>query len=524
MKNSTQEILLNQNYKHICNLNNILKTNGYLLKEENSKQYFNKENDNKYGNYNNNCKEKKFKMIDFINLNLSNKNNICNKENNKSNGNISSIQKCSNYDCKILKRKIPKKYNNNSNFHSHLINKNINENIYNNKNIYKKSLKRNINKKNLSFNNFDCLITENGKRKKNKNLVNKINFNEDCIKRKYCSTINIFKNNKVDDLNSINNNKEKLQLHPSKKIKNIKQVIYRKNNYLNNLDYHNNTYIEKINRIINTNFICDNNIKYKNNKQGEKLESNSRNNKMTKKIGTRKERIKCFNNEEDNKKKNKIIKIYNRNKKQNKLCTNNKNLKNTIFNFERLSKHKETLNQNTSEIYVDKFFNEDGTKDDITYKIMKTKYLSPKINIINDKIHYLSNSKNKKSEYTTGDVSNRYDKDKLKNIFINRFDKFESNIEYSKSLLNNIKLDSANNSNENIMNNYKNNDEINYFKIENDEKNVNRNKMNNLINSIPIRNKQKNYLFRDNKIKSNTINKENIINDFKRNFSINEGE
>ena len=273
MKNRTQEILLNQNYKHICNLNNILKTNGYLLKEENSKQFFNNENDNKYGNYNNNCKEKKFKMIDFINLNLGNKNNICNKENNKSNGNISSIQKGSNYDYKILKRKIPKKYNNNSNFHSHLINKNINENIYNDKNIYKKSLKRNINKKNLSFNNFDCLITENGKRKKNKNLVNKINFNEDCIKRKYCSTINIFKNNKVDDLNSINNNKEKLQLHPSKKIKNIKQVIYRKNNYLNYLDYHNNTYIEKINRIINTNFICDNNIKYKNNKQGEKLDS-----------------------------------------------------------------------------------------------------------------------------------------------------------------------------------------------------------------------------------------------------------
>ena len=55
------------------------------------------------------------------------------------------------------------------------------------------------------------------------------------------------------------------------------------------------------------------------------------------------------------------------------------------------------------------------------------------------------------------------------------------------------------------MNNYKNNDEINYFKIENDEKNINRNKMNNLI-------------------KSNTINKENIIYDFKRNFSINEGE
>jgi hypothetical protein len=44
MKNRTQEILLNQNYKHICNLNNILKTNGYLLKEENSKHYFNNEN------------------------------------------------------------------------------------------------------------------------------------------------------------------------------------------------------------------------------------------------------------------------------------------------------------------------------------------------------------------------------------------------------------------------------------------------------------------------------------------------
>jgi len=103
----------------------------------------------------------------------------------------------------------------------------------------------------------------------------------------------------------------------------------------------------------------------------------------------------------------------------------NKNKGNSIFTFERISKLKKSLIQNGPKVFIDKFINEDGTKDDIDYKINNRKYLSPNLNSKKNKIHYLPLSKNK---------INKDEKDDY-------FSRIESNINFSKTILNNIKLD-----------------------------------------------------------------------------------
>ena len=134
-----------------------------------------------------------------------------------------------------------------------------------------------------------------------------------------------------------------------------------------------------------------------------------------------------FNNifEANEAKEKRIINNNNMNKYIQARNIRNKNKGNSIFTFERISKLKKSLIQNGPKVFIDKFINEDGTKDDIDYKINKRKYLSPNLNSKKNKIHYLPLSKNK---------INKDEKDDY-------FSRIESNINFSKTILNNIKLD-----------------------------------------------------------------------------------
>ena len=130
-------------------------------------------------------------------------------------------------------------------------------------------------------------------------------------------------------------------------------------------------------------------------------------------------------NEEKNSNENRINKNNNLNKYIQKRNIKNKNKENCIFNFERLSRLKKSFIQNKQNVFIDKFINEDEKKDDINYKIIKRKYLSPRINSNKNKTHFLSISKNHINENEKDEYLNR----------------IEFNINFTKTILKNIKLD-----------------------------------------------------------------------------------
>ena len=354
-------------------------------------------------------------------------NNLNNKENNPNNGNISfSSKEVKSYSHKN-KDSTAKKYNNKnvnelSNFVNNLINKN---------NYIEEKIQKNIND-NILFNENeenDLMIKTLDRRKNNK----KINFNENILTKKYSSTINIFSKKKINEMNKTINGKKKNIPFP-KTTKNKKQIFERKNNYFNNRNYNNRTYINKMGKIINSKFKEINNINNIKPKKGMDKSSNSLLNQ------TIKEKIKnyinfnkdenqnfSFNNifEANEAKEKRIIKNNNMNKYIQSRIIRNKNKGNSIFTFERLSKLKKSFIQNGPKVFIDKFINEDGTKDDIDYKINKRKYLSPRLNSKKNKIHYLPLSKNKIKKDEKDDY----------------FSRIESNINFSKTILSNIKLD-----------------------------------------------------------------------------------
>ena len=357
------------------------------------------------------------------------KSNMNNKENNPNNENISiSSNESKPYYHKIIDRKTKKYNNKNLNELSNFVNKLIKEN-----NCIEEKIHKNIND--------DMTLNENGennliintlnRRQKNK----KINFNEIISAKKYSSTINIFPKNKNNELNKTIKEK-KIYIPFPKKTKNKKQILERKSNYFNKRKYENNTYIINMNKILNSNN-NNNHGSFNNIKKSKKDIIGSSNNLLQN--NDIKSHV-CFNNDrnnsfsykkinEENKTKhnNNITNIKNNNMNKYMQTRNiiNKNSTKSIFTFERLSKLKKSFVQNESNPFINKFINEDGTKDDINFKINKRKYLSPKISSKNTKIHFLSISKNKIKE----NEQNNY------------FSRIESNINYSKTLLNNIKLD-----------------------------------------------------------------------------------
>ena len=350
-------------------------------------------------------------------------NNINNKENNLNKENISfSTKEIKSYSQKN-NDKSTKKYNNkNVNELSNFVNKLINKN-----NHIEENIQKNINDNSL-FNNKgenDLIIDTLNRRKKYK----KINFNENKLTKKYSSTINIFPKNKINEINKTINGKKNNIPFP-KTIKNKKQILERKNNYLNNRNYENKTYKNKMNKILNsdnneiTNF---KNIKISRNEMDtppNKLLERTKNYNRKNFIDYNKDKNLNFSyvniNEVNNIKEKKII----LNKYIQTRNINNISKENYIFSFERLSKLKKSLIQNKQKVIIDKFINEDGTKDDISYKIIKRKYLSPKINSNKNKIHFLSISKNHINE-------------NKKNEYLSRI---ESNINFTKTILKNIKL------------------------------------------------------------------------------------
>ena len=462
--------------------------------------------------------ENKNEIISYI-IKMKDDNYFENKENINNNENISYVSK-GYQPCyhKTVERK-PKKYNNkNVNELSNYVQKLINENTSIEEKIHD-SQKDEI----IIAQKNNLLLDRINKRKKNKK-INNINFNENLLSSKYSSTINLFKRNEKKNLN--NNNKIKTFIPFPKTEKNKRQIINRKNNYINNLELENKTYLNKINEILNTNLNeCERTKNSKNNKFIKRINSFSSNLNLNEKL-IRKKSFICFNKDKNqsfsyrniesnfliicnsNFKKNigNNILIENNNEKKN---NNSKciNVKNSIFNFERLSKLKKYYTQNESKISVDKFNNEDGTKDDIIYKKNKIKYLSPKMNSKNIKQHFLVRPKNKK----------------ILNDIANNYTRFESSIKYTKTLLNKIKLDN------NIIvskdYNTKNcifNDESNYFKIENKSKEFNKNKNSNLISSSNLgRNSRLKYLSFKNINKYKTLNKGIYLN-FSNNDSLND--
>ena len=143
------------------------------------------------------------------------------------------------------------------------------------------------------------------------------------------------------------------------------------------------------------------------------------------------------------------------------------------------------MTQNISNIYVNKFINEDGSKDDINYKMNKIKYLSPTVNPKRNKINLIFTSKNKVIENRT-EINSSIDY-RAKNFSFNKIDKFESNIKYIQSLVNNIKLE-PNKTNNSHLEKVKKDNEINYFNIEKYPKEISKNNFSNLIYSIPRKN------------------------------------
>ena len=352
--------------------------------------------------------------------------NINNKENNPNNENISfGTKEVKPYFHKIIDRKTKKYNNKNLNELSNFVNKLINENNY-----IEEKIQKSINDNTLLNNNGgnDLIIETINRRKKNK----KINFNENILTKKYSSTINIFSKNKINEINKTINRKKNIIPFP-RTTKNKRQILERKNNYLNNINYENKTYINKMNKILNsdnngiTNF---NNIKTSRN--GIDKASNNLLQKTKKYIRKNfiyfnKDKNKNLSytntNEVNNIKENGFNKLNNLNKYIQTRNITNKSKENSIFNFERLSKLKKSFIQNKQNVFIDKFINEDGTKDDISYKIIKRKYLSPRINSKKNKIHFLSISKNQIN-----------DEDKY-------LSRITSNINFSKTILKNIKLD-----------------------------------------------------------------------------------
>ena len=267
------------------------------------------------------------------------------------------------------------------------------------------------------------------RRKNNK----KINFNENILTKKYSSTINIFSKKKINEMNKTINGKKNNIPFP-RTTKNKKQIFEKKNNYLNNRNYNNRTYINKMSKIINSKYKEINNL---NNIKPKKVIDRTSNSLINKTIKGKIKNFINFNKDENQNfsfnnifeaneaKEKRIIKNNNMNKYIQARNIRNKNKGNSIFTFERISKLKKSLIQNGPKVFIDKFINEDGTKDDIDYKINKRKYLSPSLNSKKNKIHYLPLSKNK---------INKDEKDDY-------FSRIESNINFSKTILNNIKLD-----------------------------------------------------------------------------------
>ena len=530
MKNRTRQILLNLNHNfyrkdefkngltNIYNTNkNVNSTNNKIIhhfrsvnnlkEDENSKNYYKIEKNENYNNY------------DYS------ESNIDNKENNTYNVNNSSAS----YQPKVFYQKI-----NNGKYKKYYINDiPISKKMINVKKINNECLKKNRNR-----NQKNNLINNSMKKKsKNKNIINKINFNDDLIINKNSSSVNIFKRNKIDVINN-----QKYKPYLAQTTKNMKPKLQRENHYSNNLYLGNRTYIYKNNEILNTYFKNDIDNRYKIPKkskmQNRKIKSDFSNELNKTKDYLRNKHIICFNNEKNQsfsnesnmkineKKMNQNPKIIkNRHVSNNKIRnTNNKgkNLKNLLFNFDRL-RQKKFMTRNLSNINVNKFFNEDGTKDDIRYKINKIKYLSPKISTQKNKINFLFTSKNKKNENVTEIKTNANDYKIIKKSFsFNKIDKFESNIEYSKSLLNNIKLESSNSIN-NYLKKDNINNEINYFNIENNPNETCNSNIKNLIYSIPKAYNKINYKYIRNKNILETFNKDNNKY-YSRNDSLNEEE
>ena len=165
-------------------------------------------------------------------------------------------------------------------------------------------------------------------------------------------------------------------------------------------------------------------------------------------------------------------------------------------------KSEKYLTQNLTNININKFINEDGTKDDISYKINKRKYLSSKLSTQKNITDYLFSIKNRKIENSEETYSSRLNNNKFK------MNNFESNIKHSKKLLNNIKLGNNNKEyNKNEINN-----KINYFNKSNYQKEIKRTKSNHLINSIPIGNNKLKFIFYKKRNKYKNLNKGNIKN------------
>ena len=502
MKNRTRQILLNLNHNFYLKdefkngltnipstMKNINSSNNKIIHHFRSVKN-RKEDENYYTtNYYGIGTNKVYKNNDYA------QSNIDNKENNPYNGNISS----DNYRPNVIYQKIDngkfKKYYNN--------NIPISNKINNAKKIKNECLKDNTNKDNQIK-----------KRLKNKNIINKINFNDDLVTNKNSSAVNIYNRNKTSDINN-----QKYQIYLAKTTKNIKPKLKRENYYSNNFNLGNRTYIDQNNEKLNTYFKNDMGNKYeipkKFKKKNREIKSDFSNEfNKTKNNYIKNKPIICFNNEknksfskESNPKMNEKKIIKNRHINNNKIRNNNKckNLKNLLFNFERL-RQKKFMTRNLSNISINKFINEDGSKDDIRYKISKIKYLSPKINSQKNKINFLFTSKNKKNENITEIKTSTNNSNILYNFSFNNIDKFESNIEYSKSLLNNIKLE-YNNSNNNCLEKDKFNNEINYFNIENNQNEICKNNTKNLIDSIPKGNNKIKYKYIKNKNIFETFNK-----------------
>ena len=493
MKKRTEEILLNLNSRSYLNdisnninLKNIRNKTNNCNPKYNISNFHNLKNNNKLKEtghqtiYENNKNKNKFGKLNYCDKrnnkkNEGIKNSNDNKENINFNKNITSFMNSSvclktNYQTNNKKNFIkvnninPNAKTKNSYFEKKLNNKKTKDNKLKEEKIRKENFK---DKLNLSSKN-QLNSNRNDKKIKNQKLINRINFNEDLIINKHSSTINIFRNKKNDDLNNIN--KTILRFNSYKTARNNKEKEEIKNAYSINLNLENKTEYIKTDKLfrttcdkeINSNYEINTkslkNLKYK--KPDLIIMSDNNKNRVLNK------NIICFNKEENQsfstRTKNKIIQrqdngnvrtINNKNMNSKKI-PNNKNLRNLIFNFERMDSQK-VLTHNLSNISINKFVNEDGTKEDINYKMNKTKYISPKINSERNKIKHLFVSKNKKLEK---EKESHQTKQNSNNI---QTEQFEYNIKYTKLLLNNIKLES-NKSKEFNTTNDKINNKINY--------------------------------------------------------------
>ena len=504
MEKKTKEILLNlfnRSYIKKGFKNNLIdspcrkKNNFQEYNEQNQciKNTQNENNENKLKNYNN--------LEIFEGSSKDIRNYIDNKENFSFNQNkekifsdINYLNQSKNYYQKISNIKSNKILNDSNNESSKDCQ--FNKNLIKGKNIMKVNNASLKDKVDLNLKNI--LITNQIKKRKAKQkIINKINFNNDSMPKQYFSTINIFQRNKNNDLNIINIPTYKQDY--SLTTKNNKQGLISKKNYLNNLYHKNITEFYKGKKTNRVNSNNKSNFDKKEEKKSKEKKSNL---------------IICFNNDNNqivsNRIRNKIVPrkknenskiISNTNNKIKNRNSNNKNIRRLIFTFERMKSEK-YLTQNLTNININKFINEDGTKDDISYKINKRKYLSSKLSTQKNKTDYLFSIKNRKIENNEETYSSRLNNNKFK------MNNFESNIKHSKSLLNNIKLGNNNKEyNKNEINN-----KINYFNKSNYQKDIKRTKSNHLINSIPIGNNKLKFIFYKKRNKYKNLNKGNIQN------------